>query len=93
MQRNNSEIISVLQYLWVKTIGFKGILYLSFGLLLLNDVRHQAQVSLDEDVPGLLVALGIALETRPLLRGGKGLWKRPTSRQPQGEQQRIGKQQ
>ena len=62
-------------------------------IYLLNDVGHQAEISLDEDIPGLLVALGVVLKVLPLLGGGERLWKGTASGEAQGKQQGIGEQQ
>ena len=43
--------------------------------ILLHDMGHEPQISLDEDIPGLQVALGAAAEIFPLLFGGERLGK------------------
>ena len=47
----------------------------TLGIVLFHDMGHQAQVPLDQDVPGLRIPLGVPAEVLPLLRGGQGLWK------------------
>lgn len=53
----------------------------ALGIVFLDDVGHQAQVPLDEYIPGLLISLGVAAEIFPLLCGGQRLWKRPAAGQ------------
>ena len=53
----------------------------ALGIVFLDDVGHQAQVPLDEYIPGLLISLGVAAEIFPLLCGGQWLWKRPAAGQ------------
>ena len=55
--------------------GDQVILVPALGVVLLDDMRHQAQVVLDEDVPGLQVAGGAALQTAPLLLRLQGTGK------------------
>ena len=43
------------------------------GVVLLHDMGHQAEIPLDEHVPGVLVPLAPAAEILPLLGGGQGL--------------------
>lgn len=61
------------------------------GVVLLHDVGHQAQVVLNEDVAGLQIPLGHALQVHPLLLRlqGAGEGAGDPAGEPQGEKQAV----
>ena len=64
-----------------------------FALSVVNDVRHQSQVPLDQHLPCLRVPFGVLLQPLPFLGGGQGLGEGAAAGEAQGKQQRIGEQQ